>query len=74
MGFAVPIPTMPLLATVSIGAVDEPIANAGPEMPLGFTESWLHGVVEPIPAPNQLQCYFHKTEGNSQNWVTLYKR
>jgi hypothetical protein len=26
------------------------------------------------PAPSQLQCYFHKTEGVSSNWVTLFKK
>jgi hypothetical protein len=26
------------------------------------------------PGPGVLQCYFHKTEGDSRNWITLYKR
>jgi hypothetical protein len=44
------MPTRPPLFTRKYVAEDEPTANAGPLMPLGFTESKPHGVDEPTPS------------------------
>ena len=48
-GELVPMPTRPPFVTTKLVWVEEPTANAGPEMPFGFTESWAHGVVVPTP-------------------------
>jgi len=45
----VPIPTFPPLSTINFVAVDEPITNAGPVIPFGFSESCAHGDVVPMP-------------------------
>src|SRR3989344_3907177 len=42
-GLAVPIPTFPPFVTTRFVAVEDPMANDGPEMPFGFTESWAQG-------------------------------
>jgi hypothetical protein len=44
-----PIEVFPALSITKLVFVDEPTANAGPEIPFGFTESWAHGVVVPMP-------------------------
>jgi hypothetical protein len=45
-------------------AVDEPMAKAGPEMPLGFMESCAHGDVVPIPTfpPLKYEALFLESE------------
>ena len=48
-GVLVPMPTIPLLEIIKSVAVDEPIANTGPLMPFGLTDSCAQGVVVPIP-------------------------
>jgi hypothetical protein len=48
----VPIPTSPVFVTVKVlvvASVDEPIAKAGPVIPVGLMESFAYGEVEPIP-------------------------
>lgn len=49
VGLVVPMPTLPALVTTKFVAVEEPMANAGPLMPFGFTDSSAHGVVLPMP-------------------------
>ena len=44
-----PTPTRPLLFTMKLVAVEEPIKKEGPLMPLGFTESSAAGEVVPSP-------------------------
>ena len=48
-GLLVPIPTFPLLVTTKFVSVVDPITNAGPVIPLGFTDNCAQGVVVPIP-------------------------
>jgi hypothetical protein len=48
-GEEVAIPILPAFVTMKLVAVDEPMAKAGPVMPFGFTESFAHGVVVPMP-------------------------
>ena len=49
LGDVVPTPTLPPFVTMKLVCVEEPIANAGPLIPFGFTESSAHGVVVPTP-------------------------
>src|SRR3989338_780352 len=48
-GVVVPIPTFPPLVMMKFVAVEEPMTNEGPVIPLGFTESWAQGEVVPNP-------------------------
>ena len=48
-GVVVPAPIFPPLSIMKYVALDEPTANAGPLMPLGFTERRPHGVEEATP-------------------------
>jgi len=50
----VPIPNKPPLVTIRFVAVEEPMTNEGPEMPLGFTERSPHGEVEAMPTLPEL--------------------
>ena len=44
-----PIPTLPELLTMKLVAVEDPITNDGPVMPLGLIESRPYGVDVPMP-------------------------
>ena len=48
-GLVVLTPTRPRFVTRRLVAVEEPTANAGPVIPLGFTERSAHGEVEATP-------------------------
>lgn len=48
-GADVATPTFPALVTTKSVLVDDPITNSGPApMPLGLSDIWPHGLVEPI--------------------------
>ena len=48
-GEDVPMPTVPLVVTMSEVCVEEPMTKEGPEMPFGFTDKRPHGDVDAMP-------------------------
>ena len=62
-GVVVPIPTLPMLLTINLMAVEDPITNEGtlPFAAVGLIENRPYGVVEPIPIKPELLIRIRST-------------